>query len=279
MNGVFLIDKPPGMTSFDVIARLRKLLNEKRIGHTGTLDPNATGLLMILVGQSTKLVPFLSYQSKTYKATLKLGIKTNTGDIWGDVIKTCLVPTMNPEELKSVLTSFTGEIEQIPPMVSALSVNGKRLYEYARENINIERKPRPVTIYDLQGTCKDDTIELSVTCSSGTYIRTLCEDIAEALHSCGTMTSLRRISIDHLSIDQAQSLDSLSPDQITWLNPMELITYPEFKVDDPLPIFQGKALVASYQGDRLKIIHQNSLLAIYEWKSETHSYRSVRGLW
>lgn len=279
MNGVFLIDKPAGLTSFDVIARLRKILNEKRIGHTGTLDPNATGLLMILVGQSTKLVPFLSYQTKTYEATLKLGLKTKTGDIWGEVIETCPIPTLDESRITDVLKSFLGETKQVPPMVSALSVNGKRLYEYARENQVVDRQARTIQIHSLEGKRINDTIEFTVQCSSGTYVRTLCEDIAAQLGSCGTMSSLRRTRIDSLGIEDAVNLESFKIENVHWLNPVGLINYPEYVVEDKPLIIQGKALEIPFQGDRLKITYQSQLIAIYEWKVETQNYRSVRGLW
>lgn len=279
MNGVFLLNKPAGLTSFDVIARLRKILNEKRIGHTGTLDPNATGLLMILVGNSTKLVPFLSYQTKTYEATLKLGLKTKTGDIWGEVIETCPIPKLTQSTVKNVLKDFMGESIQIPPMVSALSVNGKRLYEYARENLVIDREGRLIHIYSIDGELDHDSVHYTVQCSSGTYVRTLCEDIAQHLKTCGTMSSLRRTYIDHLSIKDAIELESFKIEDILWLDPIELIPYPEYPVEDETPIVQGKALHAPFSGDRLKITHQSKLIAIYEWKVETQNYRSVRGLW
>ena len=192
MNGIVIIDKPQDWTSQDVAARLRRVFNTRRIGHGGTLDPMATGVLPVFVGRATRGVEFFEHAEKTYETVLRLGLTTDTEDIWGETIEARPV-SFAQEKLEEVLQSFRGEILQVPPMYSALKVNGQKLCDLARRGKEVERKPRPITIHQLELLERgEDTLRLRVRCSKGTYIRTLCKDIGEALGCGGCMAELRR---------------------------------------------------------------------------------------
>ncbi len=182
MDGILIVNKPKNFTSQDVVSKVKKILNEKKAGHTGTLDPLATGVLPVLLGKSTKLSKYLIEHDKVYVAKIKLGQKTNTGDAEGIVIEEKNVPEISVEKAKKILDSFLGKGQQIPPMYSAIKINGKKLYEYARNGENVEVPPRNIEIYSINLLkIKDTEMEFEVSCSKGTYIRTLCEDIAKAL--------------------------------------------------------------------------------------------------
>ena len=212
ISGILIIDKPQGVTSHDMVGLCRKLFGTRKVGHAGTLDPMATGVLVMLIGRAAKASDFLLEKVKTYEATLRFGIATDTQDITGEVIaSTDVVPT--PEELEAVLPSFRGEILQVPPMYSALKRNGQKLYDLARQGIEIDREARPVTIYGLNCTDfrKDGFTEadLTVTCSKGTYIRTLCHDIGERLGCLGTMAALRRTKAGMFTLESAVTPNAL----------------------------------------------------------------------
>ena len=210
-SGILLIDKPPTYTSFDVIAVLRGLLNEKRLGHTGTLDPMATGVLPVLIGKATGACDILPVDEKTYRADFILGKSTDTQDITGKVLSESDKPVAE-EEILSRLPQFRGVISQLPPMYSAVSVGGKRLYDLARQGIDVERTPREVTIYELTLEAYDEasrTGTLLISCSKGTYIRTLINDIGDLLGVGGCMTALRRISAHGFKIDDCILLEDL----------------------------------------------------------------------
>ncbi len=279
MNGLFCINKPIGMTSFDVVAILRKKLNIKKIGHTGTLDPNASGLMIILVGNATKLLPFIVHQSKVYEGQMKFGFKTTTADIWGEVIEKGDIKTISQDEVDKVTLSFLGHSKQIPPMVSAISVDGKRLYEYARQGIEIEREARDIEIYDLKAQLIEDGLAFKAHVSSGTYIRVLCEDIAKKFGMLASLSQLNRIQIENINLEQALNLDDVSYDTIQWLDPLSLINYNQVIVDDPTLFYHGKRFEYEYSGDRISIVYQAKLLAIYEYDKELKNYKSLRGLW
>ena len=209
MNGIVIIDKPEGWTSQDVVSKLRGVLHTKRIGHGGTLDPMATGVLPVFVGRGTRGVEFFEHAEKTYEAVLRLGVTTDTEDITGNVLKTAEVQ-ISEQEFLGILDKFRGEIQQIPPMYSALKVNGQKLCDLARKGREVERKPRTVTISRLECTAfTGETARLTVTCSKGTYIRTLCKDIGEALGCGGCMESLRRTAAGAYTIDEAVPLSNL----------------------------------------------------------------------
>ena len=209
MNGILLVDKPANWTSSDVVAKLRGALHEKRIGHTGTLDPMATGLLVVLVGRATRAASFAEAQDKRYRASLRLGLVTDTQDVTGTVREHNQV-NITTEALREALPRFTGEIEQIPPMYSAVKVRGQKLYQIARRGGEVERAPRPVTIRSLElvGREGEDWV-LDVRCSKGTYVRTLCHDLGAALGCGGCMSALRRLEAGEFLVEQAYTLPEI----------------------------------------------------------------------
>ena len=209
MNGILLVDKPQDWTSHDVVAKLRGVFGERHIGHSGTLDPLATGLLVVFLGRATKAVEFSEAAEKEYIARFRLGIVTDTQDITGTVMQACgSIPSRAAVE--AALQQFRGEIQQIPPMYSAIKVNGKKLYDIARRGGEVERQPRRITIHELSllGEENDEYI-LRVRCSKGTYIRTLCHDIGEALGCGGVMTALRRTRVGSYDVQNAYSVAEL----------------------------------------------------------------------
>lgn len=212
MDGVINIYKPKGITSFDVIRQLKKILKTSKIGHTGTLDPLATGVLPICVGKATKIVDFLMEDYKVYETTLKLGITTDTYDSEGKILSEKAV-TCSEDEVVRVVNSFVGEISQIPPMYSALKVNGKRLYELARSGIEIERESRKIHIYNIEITdIQIPNISFRVKCSKGTYIRSLCYDIGEKLGCGATMIKLERLATGSFIKESSVTIEELSKD-------------------------------------------------------------------
>lgn len=211
MDGIIVINKPKNYTSFDVVAVVRKLLDEKKVGHTGTLDPMATGVLPILIGRATKLQQFMTDKNKEYVASFKLGIASDTLDITGRIIST-VKSDIKKGEIEKVLQKFKGEIMQIPPMYSAVKKDGIRLYSLARKGINIERKPRKVTISELKLIKFDENLQcgaLLVKCSKGTYIRTLCSDIGDFLGCGAVLTELERTKSFNFYIENSITLDEL----------------------------------------------------------------------
>ena len=224
MDGILLVDKPAEWTSMDVCAHLRGVLHEKHIGHTGTLDPNATGLLVVLVGKGTKAAKYAENDAKEYAARLRLGTVTDTQDIWGTVIKSEKV-TLDRQTIEAALEGFRGPIMQLPPMYSAIKIRGKKLYEIARRGGDVQREPRPVTIHRLALTEQDQAGDwgLEIECSKGTYIRTLCADIGQALGCGGCMSALRRVRAGRFTIDQAHTLEEIRTDPEGYILPLELI--------------------------------------------------------
>lgn len=209
MNGIVIVDKPQGWTSQDVTARLRRVFGTRRIGHGGTLDPMATGVLPVFVGRATRAVEFFEHAEKTYETVLLLGKKTDTQDVTGTVLEERAVD-VTESQVEEVLTRFRGEIMQVPPMYSALKVNGQKLYELARKGKQVERQPRPVTVYELTVlSFENNRLSLRVRCSKGTYIRTLCEDIGEALGCLGCMEALRRTQAGEYRLEDAVALEDL----------------------------------------------------------------------
>lgn len=209
MDGILNIYKEAGFTSHDVVAKLRGILRQKKIGHTGTLDPQAVGVLPVCLGKGTRLCDMLTEKEKTYEVVLRLGISTDTQDMTGKKLRECPV-TVTPMEAEQVIHSFLGDQLQIPPMYSALKVNGKKLYELAREGKTIERKPRPVTFYTIQILEWNlPCIRMEVTCSKGTYIRTLCHDIGEKLGCGGCMETLKRTRVGRFSIQESLTLSQI----------------------------------------------------------------------
>ena len=209
MDGIVIVDKPQDWTSQDVTARLRRVFNTRRIGHGGTLDPMATGVLPVFVGRATRGVEFFEHAEKTYETVLRLGLTTDTEDITGTMLTEAPVSVID-EQIEAALAAFRGQIMQIPPMYSALKVNGQKLCDLARKGKTVERQPRPITIHELTLLERtENTLRLRVRCSKGTYIRTLCKDIGEQLGCGGCMESLRRVSAGEYTIDEAVPLQEL----------------------------------------------------------------------
>ena len=223
MDGIVIVDKPQGWTSQDVVSKLRGVFKTKRIGHGGTLDPLATGVLPVFVGRATRGVEFFEHAEKTYQAVLRFGISTDTEDITGTVLEEKPV-CVTKEQFLQTLKQFRGDILQVPPMYSAIKVNGQKLYDLARQGKEVERKARPVTIYRLECLVfASNTATLLVHCSKGTYIRTLCKDIGQALGCGGCMEALRRVSAGEYTSEQAVELQSLveSDDPGKYLMPVD----------------------------------------------------------
>ena len=223
-NGILIIDKPEGWTSMDVCAKLRGLFHERRVGHGGTLDPMATGVLPVFLGRATRAVSFVTDSEKEYVAGLQLGVITNTQDTTGEVLETRPV-SVTREQLEAALAPFRGDILQVPPMYSAIKIGGKKLYELARKGKEVERPPRPVTIHALElvEQTAPDAWTLRVRCSKGTYVRTLCHDIGLALGCGGAMSSLRRTMAGGFTLDDAVTLEGVlsAPDPAALLRPVD----------------------------------------------------------
>ncbi len=219
MDGIIIINKPMNCTSHDIVQQVRKLLNTKKVGHTGTLDPMATGVLPLLIGKGTLCSKYLINHDKVYQVQLTLGIKTDSADKEGSIIEEKEVPKelFEEQKIKQVLISFLGKQEQMPPMYSAIKVKGKKLYEYARKGETVEVKPRQIEIYEIKLLQKDEVkkqITFQVHCSKGTYIRSLCENIAEKLGTIGYMSVLNRIQVGEFSIEQAITMEQIKEGEI-----------------------------------------------------------------
>lgn len=214
-EGVLAVWKPAGWTSHDVVAKARRIIGVKRIGHTGTLDPAVTGVLPICVGRATRMVEYLQEMPKTYEATLRLGVATDTEDLTGRVVEERDASHLDASAISEAILSFVGDIEQVPPMVSAVKVDGKRLYELAREGVTIERKARPVTIHDIrireiEAPLPQPEVRFVVRCSKGTYIRTLCADIGRKLGVPAAMAELRRVESAGLGESDSLTLEAIA---------------------------------------------------------------------
>jgi tRNA pseudouridine55 synthase len=267
------------MTSFDVVAIVRKALNIRKVGHTGTLDPNAEGLMIVLIDKATKALPFMHLNKKEYIASLKLGIKTSTGDIWGETIQTDQYPKFNKENVIQVLNEFLGKTIQTPPKVSAISVNGKRLYEYARKDQDVVIPKREIEIFEIECIGIDDEIHFRVQCSSGTYIRSLCEDIAEKLGTVGTMSKLTRTRIEAFELKDAYTIEQIRNKDFKFGDISQALNYPIIQIDDPIDVKNGKKIELDSTEKVVMLKHNNEVLAIYEKDDEQHNYRCLRGLW
>lgn len=215
-DGFAVIDKEPGWTSHDVVAKARGLLGTRKVGHSGTLDPPATGVLILGVGRATRLLRFVTELPKTYVATMVLGTETSTLDAEGEITATHEMAGIDLDAVRAAAAGFVGAIEQIPPMVSAVKIDGRRLHELAREGVEVERAPRPVTIHSLDVAATDEagTFELTVSCSSGTYVRTLAADIGAALGGGAHVGALRRTAIGSFVEADACSIDALGPERL-----------------------------------------------------------------
>ncbi len=280
MNGLLLVNKTVGISSYAVVSSIKRIYHTKKVGHCGTLDPFASGLLVIVINQATKISSFVENNQKTYQATLLLGQKTNSGDLEGEVIETAPVPTLSETEIQAVLNSFLGESMQIPPMFSALKVQGQPLYKLARKGQTVERKSRPITIYCIKLLkYTAPLLVFKVTVSKGTYIRTLGEDIAQKLGTVGHLINLERTQIGNFSLKDAWSIQ-----QITDKTP--LIPIEEGLRNLPSVVLSEQEVRLASYGQPLKLScqeptivllsNEGQAIAIYELKDGL--YRCLRGI-
>ena len=270
MDGVVIINKPKGMTSQNVVSKVKRILNEKKVGHAGTLDPNATGVLPILVGKATKISKYLIEHDKSYEAIIKLGEKSSTGDIEGDIVekKEIKLDKYTSEDIQNILNMFLGKTKQIPPMYSAIKVNGKKLYEYAREGKEVELKERDIEIFNIQLKNVDyenQEISYIVDCSKGTYIRTLCEDIAKKLNTVGYMKELTRLRVDKFNISNAITLEELEEKKNN-SNFEDIIPIESLFSDKPKIILTNKKENLFLNGVKLTFNNDDGTYLIYNEK-------------
>ncbi|NLC54867.1 MAG: tRNA pseudouridine(55) synthase TruB [Erysipelothrix sp.] len=279
MNGLLLLNKEVDMTSHDLVNIVRRQLDMKRVGHTGTLDPNATGLMVMAFGKATKLVNYLQTDDKEYVLEMKLGVLTDTLDIWGKITKEEDYIKPTKADFKQVLESFKGKQMQRPPMYSAIKIQGKKLYELARANQVIEIPKREIEIYEIELLDYDHTIKIRVACSSGTYIRTLCLDIANKLDTVGTMTSLVRTKIGEFTLEEANTISELRNKQYKIVDPRRALSkYPIYKYENLSDIINGRKIEIYTKDDLVLIEVENKIMAFYE-RVEENIFKSKRGLW
>ncbi len=277
VDGLLIVDKPAGWTSHDVVAKCRGVFRQKRAGHSGTLDPDATGVLLIGFGHVTKVLSMLTVLPKTYTGEVVLGTETSTLDSSGDVLRTYDMGAVSIDDVRRVASTFVGDIFQIPPMVSAVQVGGVRLHELARQGIEIERAPRPVTVYryDVLGEVKPGVFSIVVECSSGTYVRTLAADVGSALGGGAHLRNLRRTAIGSFTVGEAVAVDE-HLGEAEMLSPTEALRdYPTVVVNDDTSVFvrNGRVLPLdtfdklTYEfGDRPWAVldEAGALLAVYQ---------------
>lgn len=270
INGIIVINKPKEYTSHDVVAKVKKILNIKKVGHTGTLDPNATGVLPLLLNTGTKLSKYLIEHDKEYEVTLELGIKTDTADIEGNVIKKEEVNWKKLNDIEETLNTFLGEQTQIPPIYSAIKVNGKKLYEYARSGQNINIEPRNIQIYEIELQKIDkqkNEINFRVHCSKGTYIRSLCEDIAQKLGTIGYMKELTRAKVGNFTINEAVKIEEIENNKEQIIKE-KLISIEKFFESKESIKLNKKQLDKFLNGVKIRIDKQENICRIYNENNE-----------
>lgn len=281
MSDVLFVNKPEGMTSFDICHKLRRVFNTRSIGHTGTLDPMASGVMIILLNKATKASQFLVGFDKVYEGKTKYGIQTDTLDIWGKVLKTAAIPPISNETIVQTMNKYKGKITQIPPMTSAIKVNGKKLYEYQRKGETVPIPKREVEIYDLELIDADhEGFGFRAHVSSGTYIRTLVDDLMQDLKTVGTLSYLRRIKAGTVSIEDCDDLADVLAGRYHLHDLYEVLKgyYLSYEVADAKPIMDGKKIVIeNMTDDRVMITKQGQVLAIYG-RHDGDVFRSLRGL-
>ena len=280
MDGIILVNKPRGFTSHDVVQKVRRILNIQKVGHTGTLDPMAEGLMILTVGKATKILPYISIHDKKYHAELTLGISTDTLDGEGTVLQQCEVPEFTDEQIIEVMNSFRGKMLQIPPMYSAKKVNGKKLYELARRNVEIEREPVEITIYDIQLVShQGNKITFDVSCSAGTYIRSLCSDLAERLGTIGIMSSLTRTAIDKYTLEESYTLQQIESGDFRLIDIYDVLYhYPYVELADVQDVMNGKPIRIDTPYSFVFITHDETIIASYE-REKDDLFVCKRGLW
>jgi len=299
MEGILAVWKPAGWTSHDVVAKVRGITRERRIGHAGTLDPQVTGVLPLCIGRATRVVEYLQERPKAYEALLQLGVATDTEDMTGTVVEEADAVAVTPEQVNAVLASFVGEIEQVPPMFSAVKVDGKRLYELAREGVTVERKSRKVTIYDIKLLAfeQDDrrpTIRFDVQCSKGTYIRTLCVDIGKRLGVPAAMAELTRTVSGGFTREHCLTIEQVAELQREGALPSRLLPADRALTHMPEVTAIGKAAEMALQGRKIaadKLPDLQSLLpnepvrmydnngrflGVFEWNDENRLLSPVK---
>lgn len=275
MNGVIIVDKPKEYTSHDVVAKVKKILQVQKIGHTGTLDPNATGVLPLLINDATKISKYLVEHDKTYEVILQLGIKTDTLDGEGKILEEQIIDWSNHSEgeIEEVLKSFLGTQKQVPPMYSSIKVKGKKLYEYARKGEKVEVPAREITIYNInlnKINVLEKQIDFTVSCSKGTYIRSLCEEIAKQLHTIGYMKELRRTKVGTFSIDKSVPLQELEQhrEDNLWIQ-NRILTVEQVLSGYPVIKLNTKSIKNCLNGEKIAVNKSNG---IYHIKDEMGKY-------
>lgn len=292
IHGVINVYKEKGFTSHDVVAKMRGIVGQKKIGHTGTLDPDAVGVLPVCLGKATKLCDMLTDKDKTYETVLLLGKTTDTQDISGQVLSECDIADMDAAQVQRAILSFIGDYMQVPPMYSALKVNGKKLYELAREGIEVERKARPVQIHDIRIISMDlPRVHMEVSCSKGTYIRTLCHDIGEKLGCGACMEELTRTKVSCFYIEDSITLSQLEEMQEQGIVGQVLIPIEEMFFEYPAVtlkeefvsfIYNGNTFLPKHIKDKITLInsqkvrvydHRGQFVAIYQFVKEKHLFK------
>ena len=268
MNGVIILNKPANITSRDVINQLTKILNTKKIGHTGTLDPIATGVLVICIGKYTKLCEVLTSTYKEYIATIKLGLKTDTLDITGNILNKEEIPNLSEIQIINVLESFLGKSIQTTPIYSAVKINGKKLYEYAREGKEIELPKREIDIQKIELlSYKNNKITFKTTVSKGTYIRALIDDICTKLNVIGTMSSLIRTKQGNFSLENAYTIEEIAKKNYHLLTLEEVLNdYEKINIDDNLfeKVKNGAIITRTFKEEKACLVYKNKIIAIYQ---------------
>lgn len=275
MDGILIVNKPSDCTSHDVVSKIRKTYNIKKVGHTGTLDPLATGVLPILIGKGTKLSKYLIDHDKEYISTIKLGIKTDTGDLEGKIIENKEITNVSKEEIEEVLNGFVGKSIQTPPIYSAIKINGKKLYEYARIGQDVEIPKRNIEIYKIELLEKNlDEIKFKVMCSKGTYIRSLCEDIAQKLGNIGTMSQLQRTMCGRFKLSYAIEMAEL---QNISLVKSKIITAEELFADKLKIKLKNEDILKLINGVKLYTKNSNDIYRIYNENDEFIGLGQAKG--
>lgn len=281
MDGIILVNKPLGCTSHDVVGKLRRVLHTKKVGHCGTLDPLASGVLVMCVNKATKTIQFLTSDDKQYIATIRLGTFTDTYDLEGKVLEEKEYQNdITIKQLQEVIESFKGKQKQIPPIYSAIKVNGKKLYEYARNNEEVKIEPRDIEILDLELLdFTDNEIKIRAHCSKGTYIRSLCVDIASKLGYPGCMSSLVRIQSGPFKLEDCYTLEQIENNEYNVISIDDALSHlPSLIIEDEKIVYHGKQIKSDLQGQVVIKNKENKVLAIYE-QTGNNTLKNVRGLW
>ncbi len=297
IDGILNVYKEQDYTSFDVVAKLRGILKQKKIGHTGTLDPMAEGVLLVCLGKATKLVDLLTEGDKCYRATMKLGYETDTEDVTGETTAegdAAVLAQLTQADVERAILSFVGKYDQIPPMYSAIKKDGKKLYEYARAGIEVKREPRPVEIYAIQDITKeaDDTYSFDVYCSKGTYIRSLCRDIGRKLSCLAVLSGLLRKEVHGFSVTDALTLQEIEVRQADGtlqdaILPVDALLkqYPAYEITEQAENYlrNGNKLSPRFFKDmgkrrdtRIRVYHAGKFAALYDYKEEEQIYKPFK---